>query len=492
MRLLDTTVRKEQLEKKPTEHQLNRRRSQNLIPGTKLPLEGCTIPILVVQRSSATSEMPRAASSSSAPGGAQELTAGWDLLVPSAWAIEFWRSLTFAGARAIGLADRRQLLFEAGRASFPEDYPECRAHVEWSAGVAANARERWERRPASKRPNYEKLGVKDPFESIFAKIVAKRRETADAGAQGVADVVEAAAVEEKMDLDNDEESDDEGKAWEPSSEKGVIAANSAGKESGPVRKEKRRRRKRPKCPTQGSSTSAPLRVKDVVTVFHSPQLVTGAADILASTESALEADGALQRLFASYLAPRSASLRTAFVRVEITMLSRGAPADGAAVYEMPDAAFSSIVAALEAAGAAPRLDGDRILNDDLWRAFVDGGAPVVAEDGGSGDGGTAAPPAAVGSLIGYVTTGGFSLARARGAAVACCSLAGLHVARWAAERGGWAERLASAVARGGRGVRRALGGGGVGGAIPDARALVLVGDAAGAGKAWPAVVSFRC
>jgi POPLD (NUC188) domain len=50
-----------------------------------------------------------------------------DLLLPGGWGLDFWIALQFSGAKAAAQRDQRQMDFEAGRMSFPADYPDSAA-----------------------------------------------------------------------------------------------------------------------------------------------------------------------------------------------------------------------------------------------------------------------------------------------------------------------------------------------------------------------------
>jgi hypothetical protein len=89
---------------------------------------------------------------------------GWDVLLPKRWAMPFWSSLCYAGARGVGLRERRYVYHESGRCHFPEDFPECReAYTRWAQRDIERAAEQWKRRPPSKRVNFTLYRVPEPF-----------------------------------------------------------------------------------------------------------------------------------------------------------------------------------------------------------------------------------------------------------------------------------------------------------------------------------------
>ncbi|KAJ3083856.1 hypothetical protein HDU99_005421 [Rhizoclosmatium hyalinum] len=163
--LNNSESRKTYLHLSPTEHQLNKARSESLAPpGTPLPPSagGPPIPILLIQRNSIGST-----------DKIGEFVNGWDVIVPAGTAaVCLWKSFIFAGSHAVGIYDRRRICFEVGIASFPEDYPETCAHVSWALEERDRKKAEWERKPKAKRVNYEKMKVAHPFLSHYGKLVA--------------------------------------------------------------------------------------------------------------------------------------------------------------------------------------------------------------------------------------------------------------------------------------------------------------------------------
>jgi ribonuclease P/MRP protein subunit POP1 len=125
------------------------------------------VPVLLVQRQQYTNEPLKYN---------QEFVAGWDLILPSSYAVQFWKSLTFAGARVGGVEDVHSFHFESGLPSFPQDYPETNAYLSWAARIKDQEQTAWEKRPKAKRINYEKLGVKSPFVSLFYHLIGKNED----------------------------------------------------------------------------------------------------------------------------------------------------------------------------------------------------------------------------------------------------------------------------------------------------------------------------
>jgi len=148
---------------KCTEDSLNKRRSKSLVPGTPLePLENDSkIPILLIQRGS-TNYMTNIDDKQS-----QELLYGWNLYIPKGWAMAFFKPLVFAGARVIGLNNIYELYFESTIPCYPYDYIETKTYIEYIEKKSKKEEEEYNKKPLSKRPNYQKLGIMSPFRPPF-------------------------------------------------------------------------------------------------------------------------------------------------------------------------------------------------------------------------------------------------------------------------------------------------------------------------------------
>ncbi|GAA5888672.1 hypothetical protein JCM16303_000888 [Sporobolomyces ruberrimus] len=147
---------------------LDARRSENLVPGTKLrPLaQDDRIPILLSQRTlSSSSNQTNLISSSSS-----QSTSLFTLTIPFGWSMPFWTSLVHSSPRVAGLRERALASYEAGLATFPQDFPSTHAYEEHEKRREAEDRGYWERRPPAKRPNYQKLGTGNPWNLDFREI----------------------------------------------------------------------------------------------------------------------------------------------------------------------------------------------------------------------------------------------------------------------------------------------------------------------------------
>lgn len=88
---------------------------------------------------------------------------GWTLIIPAGWSMAFFSSLTFTGTRVGGQRERQTQSFEAGTAYFPRDFPSPSSYDQYAAEQENEDKSRWERKPPAKRPNFEKLGTKNPW-----------------------------------------------------------------------------------------------------------------------------------------------------------------------------------------------------------------------------------------------------------------------------------------------------------------------------------------
>ncbi|KAI8878116.1 POPLD-domain-containing protein, partial [Backusella circina FSU 941] len=157
--------RRKNLLNKQSEHQLNLRRQEQLIPGTKLePTENdTTIPILLFQRGQALQNTHHTTNT-------HELTHGWTLVLPRGWGLAFWKSFIFAGARVAGFDDIRAMHFENGYHCFPHDFPGTNSFENIRQLYKDAAQSIWDRKPPSKRVNYQKMGIEHPFEAAFESL----------------------------------------------------------------------------------------------------------------------------------------------------------------------------------------------------------------------------------------------------------------------------------------------------------------------------------
>lgn len=89
----------------------------------------------------------------------------------------FLSSFIYAGSMIGGLVERRNQYRECGIPSFPEHYSDtCLAGSEWEEQKAKEERERWEKKPPAKRPQYSALGTRNPWKPDWQDVLSDRVE----------------------------------------------------------------------------------------------------------------------------------------------------------------------------------------------------------------------------------------------------------------------------------------------------------------------------
>uniref|UniRef100_A0AAQ5WYS7 Uncharacterized protein n=1 Tax=Amphiprion ocellaris TaxID=80972 RepID=A0AAQ5WYS7_AMPOC len=152
--LWEQSVRDNVTDNKISEQELNRMRSEVLVPGSRLsptPLQG-RVPILLVHQ----------------PGKqvGHEMNswgAGFDLLLPKGWGMAFWVPLVYRGVRIGGLNMSLKHSQNKAAPHFPHDYPDCPAGVRLQEEQEAELLDKFKRHPPAKRTNYIKHGCLAPF-----------------------------------------------------------------------------------------------------------------------------------------------------------------------------------------------------------------------------------------------------------------------------------------------------------------------------------------
>ncbi|XP_046969059.1 ribonucleases P/MRP protein subunit POP1 [Vanessa cardui] len=85
---------------------------------------------------------------------------GWDIIIPSGYGLPFWLTLIMFGARSGGLRETENLAFEMGQCYLPPDSEAGRLE---EIRIESELKEKYFRRPPSKRVNFVKLAVPYPF-----------------------------------------------------------------------------------------------------------------------------------------------------------------------------------------------------------------------------------------------------------------------------------------------------------------------------------------
>lgn len=85
---------------------------------------------------------------------------GWDIIIPSGYSMPFWQTFVMFGARAGGLRESESLTFEMGYCYLP---PDSTAGEQEEQRLELELKDKYFKRPPSKRVNYIKLGINSPF-----------------------------------------------------------------------------------------------------------------------------------------------------------------------------------------------------------------------------------------------------------------------------------------------------------------------------------------
>ncbi|GFV63883.1 hypothetical protein TNCV_4800211, partial [Trichonephila clavipes] len=97
---------------------------------------------------------------------------GWDLIAPSGWSSEFFRTLVFKGSRPVGLRDLHFINMEAGLPNFPCSYPDTVAGATYEEKLRIDGLKECYKHPKSQRPNFHSLGVTTPFFMCWKTLVS--------------------------------------------------------------------------------------------------------------------------------------------------------------------------------------------------------------------------------------------------------------------------------------------------------------------------------
>lgn len=90
------------------------------------------------------------------------------MILPNNWTKAFFHSFIFCSARLVCLEQRAQIDFEAGRPSFPRDYPTLLPATELADQQGSEEARHWASKPPAKRVNYKLVQSRggeggDPF-----------------------------------------------------------------------------------------------------------------------------------------------------------------------------------------------------------------------------------------------------------------------------------------------------------------------------------------
>lgn len=101
---------------------------------------------------------------------------GWDVILPSGWAMGFWIALVYNGARVGGLLEMENMALEAGRLEFPRHWPDTQASQEEATEEAKCLRAKDEKKPPSKRVNFKAFQVDFPYSCPWSRLVGEWEE----------------------------------------------------------------------------------------------------------------------------------------------------------------------------------------------------------------------------------------------------------------------------------------------------------------------------
>lgn len=149
-------------------HLLNRTRSKKLVRSAVLKLGDSApcIPVLLIQQ-----PMQDSSSSSHSPCSREYMGAGWDLILPPEWAMAFWISLIYRGARVCGMKELAKASLESQGLHFPQDFPDTVSGKVFYSEQRRELEARFSRKPPDKRLNYGKLIISTPFHFPWESLV---------------------------------------------------------------------------------------------------------------------------------------------------------------------------------------------------------------------------------------------------------------------------------------------------------------------------------
>uniref|UniRef100_A0A3B4F799 POP1 homolog, ribonuclease P/MRP subunit n=1 Tax=Pundamilia nyererei TaxID=303518 RepID=A0A3B4F799_9CICH len=184
----EQSVRDNVTDNKISEQELNRMRSEVLVPGSRLsptPLQG-RVPILLVEQ----------------PGKqvGHEMSswgAGWDLLLPKGWGMAFWIPLVYRGVRIGGLNMSLKHSQNKAAPHFPRDYPDCPAGMRFQEEQEAELLNKFKRHPPAKRTNYIKHGCVAPFRCPWQQLAEEWEIIVQEGGSQTRTTAQADAVTEE-------------------------------------------------------------------------------------------------------------------------------------------------------------------------------------------------------------------------------------------------------------------------------------------------------
>ncbi|KAL2262254.1 hypothetical protein VTK26DRAFT_2004 [Humicola hyalothermophila] len=157
----------------PSQKAVNRRKGANA-PGEPVKITAADPPIPVMLLAS------RPSTTDGQAQGTWTLLAPWKCIMPIWYSLVHYPLSTGGNPRLGGLEEQRQIAFEHGAPWFPGDFPATDAGMKWELEQRAKRRQDWDRRPKGKRVAWESLdlgagrkgeigdGLACDFEHLFA------------------------------------------------------------------------------------------------------------------------------------------------------------------------------------------------------------------------------------------------------------------------------------------------------------------------------------
>ena len=83
----------------------------------------------------------------------------------------FFNSLIYTNTRVAGQLERQTQAYEAGTMCYPRDYPFTQAYDAYALDRENTDKSAWERKPPAKRVNFEALGTKSPWRADWEVVL---------------------------------------------------------------------------------------------------------------------------------------------------------------------------------------------------------------------------------------------------------------------------------------------------------------------------------
>ncbi|XP_063976489.1 ribonucleases P/MRP protein subunit POP1 [Diachasmimorpha longicaudata] len=156
--LWEIDVRERLKEDFKTNHEINKLREDNLVPGVQNDHEideeiMAKVPVILVQCPGDTDR-----------GKSTGFASGIDIIIPSRWGVAFWIAFIHRCARPIGIREYKSLIFENLNLNSPEIHPpDTSAYCKESLEIKNELTEVYFRRPPNRRINFTKFSITSPF-----------------------------------------------------------------------------------------------------------------------------------------------------------------------------------------------------------------------------------------------------------------------------------------------------------------------------------------